>query len=94
MPAQNLTVRQMDIRTGQLPGNAYDLVTCRAMLHQISEYAPAVLEQMAAAVKPGGWLYVESGLALGPPAGFEAHRHLKAGAVHAHLWRRADNPTS
>jgi 16S rRNA (guanine966-N2)-methyltransferase len=44
-------------------------------------------------LKPGGWLYVESGLALGPPAGFEAHRHLKAGAVHAHLWRRADNLT-
>jgi hypothetical protein len=30
--------------------------TCRALLHQISEHAPAVLEQMAAAVKPGGWL--------------------------------------
>ena len=43
-------------------------------------------------LKRGGWLYVESGDALEPPAGFEAHRHLKAGAVHAHLWRRADNP--
>jgi hypothetical protein len=28
-------------------------------LHQISDYAPAVLEQMAAAVKPGGWLFVQ-----------------------------------
>lgn len=37
---------------------------------------------------PGGWLYVESGKALEPPIGFAAHRHLKAGAVHAHLWRR------
>ncbi len=40
-------------------------------------------------LKPGGWLYVESGLALEPAAGFEARRHLKAGAVHVHLWRRA-----
>jgi len=45
-------------------------------------------------LKPDGWLYVESGELLEPPAGFEAHRHLKAGAVHAHLWRRADNPAS
>jgi 16S rRNA (guanine(966)-N(2))-methyltransferase RsmD len=37
---------------------------------------------------PGGWLYVESDRALEPPPGCEAHRHLKAGAVHAHLWRR------
>ena len=42
-------------------------------------------------LKPGGWLYVESGELLEPPTGFGAHRHLKAGAVHAHLWRRADN---
>jgi SAM-dependent methyltransferase len=59
VPAQNLTVEQMDVRAGQLPANAYDLVTCRALLHQISEYAPAVLEQMAAAVKPGGWLLIQ-----------------------------------
>ncbi len=42
-------------------------------------------------LKPGGWLYVESGDLMEPPGGFEAHRHLKAGVVHAHLWRRADN---
>jgi 16S rRNA (guanine966-N2)-methyltransferase len=39
---------------------------------------------------PGGWLYVESGEALEPPAGCETHRHLQAGGVHAHLWRRAE----
>jgi 16S rRNA G966 N2-methylase RsmD len=43
-------------------------------------------------LSPGGWLYVESDRALDPPAGCEAWRHLQAGAVHAHLWRRADNP--
>jgi ubiquinone/menaquinone biosynthesis C-methylase UbiE len=59
LPAQNLTVRQMDIRTNQLPANTYDLVSCRALLHQISQHAPAVLEKMAAAVKPGGWLLIQ-----------------------------------
>jgi len=59
IPAQNLTVQAMDLRTGSLPASAYDLVSCRALLHQIAEHAPAVLEQMAAALKPGGWLLVQ-----------------------------------
>jgi SAM-dependent methyltransferase len=59
IPAQNLTVERMDVRTGGLRANAYDLVSCRALLHQISDYAPAVLARMAAALKPGGWLLVQ-----------------------------------
>jgi hypothetical protein len=61
IPAQNLTIRRLDVGTssGELPANAYDLISCRALLHQISEYAPAVLAQMAAALKPGGWLLVQ-----------------------------------
>ena len=59
IPAQNLSVQQMDVRTGQLPPESYDLVTCRALLHQIAEYAPAVLTKMAAAVKPCGWLLIQ-----------------------------------
>ena len=59
IPAQNLRVEQMDVRTGELQANAYDLVTYRALLHQIAEYAPEVLAQMAAAVKPGGWLVIQ-----------------------------------
>ena len=59
VPAQNLTVRRMDIRTEELEENSYDLVTCRAVLHQIAEHAPAVLAKLAAAVKPGGWLFVQ-----------------------------------
>jgi 16S rRNA (guanine966-N2)-methyltransferase len=40
-------------------------------------------------VAPGGFLYVESpGLPGEPPAGLQAWRSLKAGAVHAQLWRR------
>jgi hypothetical protein len=46
----------MDLRTGELPSQSYDLVTCRALLHQIAEYAP---QDMAAAVRPGGWLLIQ-----------------------------------
>ncbi|HVR47310.1 MAG TPA: class I SAM-dependent methyltransferase [Candidatus Binatia bacterium] len=56
--APNLTVRQADLRTADLPRDAFDLVMCRAMLHQIADYAQTVLEKMAAALKPGGWLFV------------------------------------
>jgi chemotaxis methyl-accepting protein methylase len=49
----------MDVRTGQLPANAFDLVSCRALLLHISDDAPAVLAQMAAALKPGGWLLIQ-----------------------------------
>jgi len=59
IPAQNLTVERRDVRTDELPVNAYDLVSCRALLHQISDHAPAVLGRMAAALKPGGWLLVQ-----------------------------------
>ncbi len=59
VPAQNLAVRQLDVRTGDLPTQSYDLVLCRAWLHQIAEYAPLVLANMAAAVRPGGWLFVQ-----------------------------------
>lgn len=56
--APNLTVRQLDVRTDDLPPGEFDLVMCRALLHHISEDAPRVLSKMAAAVKPGGWLFV------------------------------------
>jgi len=59
IPAQNLSVQEMDVRTGELRRGSYDLVTCRAMLHQIAEDAPAVLDKMAGAVRPGGWLLIQ-----------------------------------
>jgi ubiquinone/menaquinone biosynthesis C-methylase UbiE len=58
-PAQNLSVQQMDLRTAELGSESYDLVTCRALLHQIAEYAPQVVARMAEAVKPGGWLLIQ-----------------------------------
>src|SRR4029453_7536836 len=59
VPTQNVTVQQMDLRAGELPSQSYDLVTCRALLHQIAEYAQEVMERMAAAVRPGGWLLIQ-----------------------------------
>jgi hypothetical protein len=52
-------VREADVRTAELPVNAFDRVMCRAMLHQIADFAPPVLAKMAAAAKPGGWLFVQ-----------------------------------
>jgi ubiquinone/menaquinone biosynthesis C-methylase UbiE len=58
VPAPNVIVRQEDVRVADLPVEAFDLVLCRALLHQIAEQAQAVLTKMAAAVRPGGWLFV------------------------------------
>jgi hypothetical protein len=52
-------VQQIDLRMGELPSQSYDLVTCRALLHQIAEYAPQVMARMATAVRPGGWLLIQ-----------------------------------
>jgi 16S rRNA (guanine966-N2)-methyltransferase len=40
----------------------------------------------------GGLLYVEARERLEPPPGAIAYRHLKAGQVHAHLWRKEARP--
>jgi ubiquinone/menaquinone biosynthesis C-methylase UbiE len=55
--APNLTVLRADLRSADLPSGPFDLVMCRALLHQIAQYAPQVLAKMAAVVKPGGWLF-------------------------------------
>jgi 16S rRNA (guanine(966)-N(2))-methyltransferase RsmD len=44
-------------------------------------------------LKPGGWLYLEAPAQSGLQApGLHLHRHLKAGAVHAHLWKSSPQP--
>ncbi len=35
-----------------------------------------------------GWIYLEAPSAFDAPPGYRLHRHLKAGAVHAHLFCR------
>ncbi len=52
-------------------------------------WADRAVAAAAPLVAAGGALYLEAGRALAhAPAGFEAHRHLRAGAVHAHLFLR------
>jgi 16S rRNA (guanine966-N2)-methyltransferase len=51
---------------------------------------PAVAERLA----PSGMLYVEAAEAIDPPGGMEAWRGDKAGQVHYHLLRRADDARS
>jgi len=59
LPQQSVSVQQVDVRTSELGSKSYDLVTCRALLHHIADYAPQVVARMAEAVKPGGWLLIQ-----------------------------------
>ncbi|MEO8859433.1 MAG: 16S rRNA (guanine(966)-N(2))-methyltransferase RsmD [Burkholderiaceae bacterium] len=59
-----------------------------------STFFEAALRAAASAVKSSGFVYLEAPLAWSAsdlsPAGLVAFRHMKAGAVHAHLLRRAE----
>jgi 16S rRNA (guanine966-N2)-methyltransferase len=73
------------------PGAGFDLVLLdppfSAGLHE------AAIEAATRLVVPGGWVYVEADRLLDPlvlaPQALLPHRHLRAGLVHAHLWRAA-----
>jgi 16S rRNA G966 N2-methylase RsmD len=60
-------------------------------------YLPA-LRAASRAIAPGGVIYLEAGRRFGEeelaPLGPEVVRHLKAGAVHAHLLRLASEATA
>ena len=52
----------------------------------------AALAAAAATVAPGGFVYLEAPREfIEAPAGFVRHRHLRAGAVHAHLFARGQS---
>jgi 16S rRNA (guanine(966)-N(2))-methyltransferase RsmD len=46
---------------------------------------------LESASQGAGWVYLEAPSEYPAPPGYRLHRHLKAGAVHAHLFAR-DNP--
>ena len=50
-------------------------------------HGPAI-ERAIAVLKPSGWLYVEADVAMPVSGGMVDFRHLRAGLVHAHLWRK------
>lgn len=52
-------VEAMNLVTGDLTPDAYDLVHGRAILQHLCQDAEEVVEKMARAVKPGGWLLIE-----------------------------------
>ena len=54
-----------------------------------SKHFDAALAAAAPTVAPGGYLYLEAPREFkDPPPGYLRHRHLRAGAVHAHLFVR------
>ena len=71
------------------PGGV-DLVLLDPPFDAAELFAPA-LAAAARAVQPQGWVYLEAPTAWDDAAlvdaGLAQHRHLKAGAVHAHLLR-------
>ena len=69
-----------------------DLVLLDPPFDLVDVFAPA-LRAAAQAVVPGGYVYLEAPQAWTPEqlaeaGGLQLHRHLKAGAVHAHLLHR------
>ncbi|MCL1961713.1 MAG: 16S rRNA (guanine(966)-N(2))-methyltransferase RsmD [Desulfovibrionaceae bacterium] len=75
----------------QAAGSA-DLVLLDPPFDAIALLTPA-LTAAAAAARAGGWVYLEAAAQAGAAQlqalGLTPYRHLKAGAVHAHLLRRA-----
>ncbi|MGH9282963.1 MAG: methyltransferase domain-containing protein, partial [Acidimicrobiales bacterium] len=57
---QNLEVRRQDVVDEPLPSGGFDLVHTRALLMHLPA-REAVLADLVAAVRPGGWLVVEEG---------------------------------
>lgn len=55
---KNLDVRQMDLRTDELPAAAFDLVHARAVLMHIPQ-REQIFEALLATLRPGGWLLLE-----------------------------------
>jgi 16S rRNA (guanine(966)-N(2))-methyltransferase RsmD len=71
------------------PPGRYDLVLLDPPFD--AGWGATALTAAARAVAPGGWVYLESGEPPPePPAGLALHRQLRAGAVHATLFRAAE----
>ncbi|HEY9305740.1 MAG TPA: methyltransferase domain-containing protein [Mycobacterium sp.] len=51
-------VRQVDLRTDELPQGEFDLVHARLVLEHLTERRQ-ILDRLAAALRPGGWMVIE-----------------------------------
>ncbi len=56
--AHNVTVQRHDVAKDPVPPGGFDLVHARLVLVHVAERATA-LEHMVAAVRPGGWIFLE-----------------------------------
>jgi 2-polyprenyl-3-methyl-5-hydroxy-6-metoxy-1,4-benzoquinol methylase len=56
--ADNVEIRQMDLRSDSLPEPGFDLVHTRFVLGHIPERV-AILDALVSALRPGGWLLLE-----------------------------------
>ncbi|WP_238164624.1 class I SAM-dependent methyltransferase [Kribbella pittospori] len=56
--ADNVEIRQLDLRTDSLPDGRFDLVHTRFVLGHIPERVD-ILDSLVAALRPGGWLLLE-----------------------------------
>jgi SAM-dependent methyltransferase len=56
--ADNVEIRQMDLRLDSLPQNRFDLVHTRFVLGHIPE-REEILDKLIGALRPGGWLLLE-----------------------------------
>lgn len=76
----------------QVAGQGLDLVLLDPPFDETALFAPAV-QAAAAALAPQGFIYLEAPSAWTQeqlaPLGLALHRHLRAGAVHAHLLQNA-----
>jgi 16S rRNA (guanine966-N2)-methyltransferase len=82
-----------------LPAAAWDVVFLDPPFddaHSGERLTKAALQAAQRLLRPGGWAYLEAPRAWSEPEltalGWRLHRHLRAGAVHAHLLQPMDNP--
>ena len=93
LQAKTLQIERADamawMRAG--PRQAFDLVMLDPPFE--ADVFEAAVQAAMPLLRPGACLYLEAPVPFDPAPGLEAHRQLKAGAVHAHLWIRQTPPT-
>jgi 16S rRNA G966 N2-methylase RsmD len=86
---EQVTVRRGDgvLMLRGLPAASVDLVLLDPPFE--ANLFESALKAARPCLRPSGWLYLEAPTAWSEemlaPLGYRLHRHLKAGAVHAHL---------
>jgi SAM-dependent methyltransferase len=58
LESDTIEVRRLDLRTDELPSNAYDLVHARLVLEHLNDRR-MILAKLATTLRPGGWIVIE-----------------------------------